>query len=125
MNSKPITNEYLSKFNIYCLIKRGKDWGGSIDFRFEKRVGFKDEYFENKIDYLLGYTYKNWQLNISKSIFDFYLAHKTNPNFKFEPDDKTDKIIWKYLSTANLLSSFKEIETTEFDKISKYWKSST
>ncbi len=88
----------------------------------KKELGFKDEYFENKIDYLLGYTSKIDNLISQKSIFDFYLAHKTNPNFKFEPDDKTDKIIWKYLSTANLLSSFKEIETTELDKISNIEK---
>ena len=30
----------------------------------------------------------------------------------------TDKIIWKYLAASNLLSSFKEIETSELDKIS-------
>ena len=116
-NSKPITDEYLSKFNIYCLIKMGKIEEAQLILDLKKELGFKDEYFENKIDYLLGYTSKIDNLISQKSIFDFYLAHKTNPNFKFEPDDKTDKIIWKYLSTANLLSSFKEIETTELDKI--------
>ena len=122
MNSKPITNEYLSKFNIYCLIHVGKIEEAQLILDLKKELGFKDEYFENKIDYLLGYTTKNDNSISQKSIFDFYLAHKTNPNFKFEPDDKTDKIIWKYLSTANLLSSFKEIETTEFDKISNIEK---
>ena len=121
-NSKPITNEYLSKFNIYCLIKMGKIEEAQLILDLKKELGFKDKYFENKIDYLLGYTSKIDNLISQKSIFDFYLAHKTNPNFKFEPDDKTDKIIWKYLSTANLLSSFKEIETTELDKISNIEK---
>ena len=121
-NSKPITDEYLSKFNIYCLIKIGKIEEAQLILDLKKELGFKDEYFENKIDYLLGYTSKIDNLISQKSIFDFYLAHKTNPNFKFEPDDKTDKIIWKYLSTANLLSSFKEIETTELDKISNIEK---
>ena len=45
------------------------------------------------------------------------MAHQTNPNFKFEPNDKTKKIIWKYLSSANLLSSFQEIDVSELDKI--------
>ena len=121
-NSKPITDEYLSKFNIYCLIKMGKIEEAQLILDLKKELGFKDKYFENKIDYLLGYTSKIDNLISQKSIFDFYLAHKTNPNFKFEPDDKTDKIIWKYLSTANLLSSFKEIETTELDKISNIEK---
>ena len=71
-----------------------------------------------KINYLLGFSLKIDKSISQNSIFDFYLAHKTNPNFEFEPNDKTAKIIWKYLSSANLLSSFKEIETTELDKIS-------
>jgi hypothetical protein len=52
-----------------------------------------------------------------KSMFDFYLAHKTNPNFDFEPNDKTKKIIWKYLSSANLLGSLKQIDVSEIEKI--------
>ena len=122
LNSKPITNEYLSKFNIYCLINAGKSEEAQLILDLKKELGFKDKYFEKKLDYLLGYTSKIDNSISQKSMFDFYLAHKTNPNFKFEPDDKTDKIIWKYLSSANLLSSFKEIETTELDKISNIEK---
>ncbi len=121
-NSKPITNVYLSKFNIYCLISAGKTEEAQLILDLKKELGFKDEYFEKKIDYLLGYTLKIDTSISQKSIFDFYLAHKTNPNFEFEPDDKTAKIIWKYLSSANLLSSFKEIETTELNKISNIEK---
>ena len=47
----------------------------------------------------------------------FILAHQTNPNFNFEPNDKTKKIIWKYLSSANLLGSFKQIDVSEIEKI--------
>ena len=122
LNSKPITNEYLSKFNIYCLINAGKSEEAQLILDLKKELGFKDKYFEKKLDYLLGYTSKIDHSISQKTMFDFYLAHKTNPDFKFEPDDKTDKIIWKYLSSANLLSSFKEIETTELDKISNIEK---
>ena len=122
LNSKPITNEYLSKFNIYCLINEGKSEEAQLILDLKKELGFKDKYFEKKLDYLLGYTSKIDHSISQKTMFDFYLAHKTNPDFKFEPDDKTDKIIWKYLSSANLLSSFKEIETTELDKISNIEK---
>ena len=122
MNSKPITNDYLSKFNIYCLINSGKIEEAQLILDLKKELGFKDEYFEKKIDYLLGYTSKIDNSISQKSIFDFYLAHKTNPSFKFEPDDKTAKIIWRYLSSANLLSSFKQIETTELEKISNIEK---
>ena len=117
-NSKPIKDEYLSKFNLYCLINDGRTEEALLILDLKKELGFKDEYFENKINYLLGYTKKIDEAISKKSIFDFHLAHKTNPNFEFEPDEKTAKIIWKYLSSANLLSSFKEIEITELDKIS-------
>ncbi len=117
-NSKPITDEYLSKFNIYCLIKEGKTEEALLILDLKRELGFKDKYFEKKIEYLIGYTSKIDDSISEKSIFDFHLAHKTNPKFEFEPNEKTSKIIWKYLSSANLLSSFKEIEITELDKIS-------
>mgnify|MGYP001483554460 CR=1 FL=1 len=121
-NFEPITNEYLSKFNIYCLINAGKTEEAQLILDLKKELGFKDKYYENKIDYLLGYTSKIDKSISEKSMLDFHLAHKTNPNFEFEPDEKTDKIIWTYLSSANLLSSFKEIEVTEFSKISNIEK---
>ena len=117
-NSKPITDEYLSKLNIYCLIKEGKTEEALLILDLKRELGFKDKYFEKKIEYLIGYTSKIDDSISEKSIFDFHLAHKTNPKFKFEPDEKTSKIIWKYLSSANLLSSFAEIDITELDKIS-------
>ncbi len=121
-NSEPITDEYLSKFNIYCLINAGKTEEALLILDLKKELGFKDRYFEKKIDYLLGYSSKIDDLISEKSIFDFHLAHKTNPNFEFQPNEKTSKIIWKYLSSANLLSSLKEVDITEIDKISNIEK---
>ena len=114
-NSKPITDEYLSKFNIYCLIQKGKNEEAQLMLDLKSEQGFSDKYFERKISYLLGFTSKIDESISEKSMLDFHLAHKTNPNFEFEPGEKTDKIIWKYLSSANLLSSFKEIEITQLD----------
>ena len=116
-NNELITDEYLSKFNIYCLIKNNKREEAQIILDLKKETGFKDEYFEKKINYLLKYTKKIDDSVSEKSIFDFYLAHQTNPNFNFEPNDKTKKIIWKYLSSANLLGSFKQIDVSEIEKI--------
>ena len=92
-NNELITDEYLSKFNIYCLIKNNKREEAQLILDLKKETGFKDEYFEKKINYLLKYTKKIDDSVSEKSIFDFYLAHQTNPNFKFEPNDKTKKII--------------------------------
>ena len=116
-NNELITDEYLSKFNIYCLIKNNKREEAQLILDLKKELGFKDEYFEKKINYLLKYTKKIDDSVSEKSMFDFYLAHKTNPNFDFEPNDKTKKIIWKYLSSANLLSSLKQIDVSEIEKI--------
>ena len=121
-NLEPITDEYLSKFKIYCLINEGKPEEALLILDLKKELGFKNRYFEKKIDYLLGYTSEIDDSISQKSIFDFHLAHKTNPNFEFQPDEKTPKIIWKYLSSANLLSSLKEVDITELDKISNIEK---
>ena len=117
-NTELLTDEYLSKFNIYCLIKNNKREEALLILDINKELGFKDEYFEKKINYLLKFTSKIDNSISEKSIFDFYLAHQTNPNFKFEPSEKTKKIIWKYLASANLLDSFKEIDIAEIEKIS-------
>ena len=121
-NLEPITDEYLSKFKIYCLINEGKPEEALLILDLKKELGFKNRYFEKKIDYLLGYTSEIDDSISEKSIFDFHLAHKTNPNFEFRPDEKTPKIIWKYLSSANLLSSLQEVDITELDKISNIEK---
>ncbi len=117
-NKELLTDKYLLKFNIYCLIKNNKKEEAQMILDINKELGFSDEYFEKKINYLLEYTTKIDNSISEKSIFDFYLAHQTNPNFNFEPNDKTKKIIWKYLSSANLLDSFQEIDVSEIEKIS-------
>ena len=117
-NTEMLDDEYLSKFNIYCLIKNNKREEAQLILDLKKELGFKDEYFEKKINYLLEYSTKIDDTVSEKSILDFYLAHQTNPNFNFEPNDKTKKIIWKYLSSANLLNSFQEIDISEIEKIS-------
>ena len=55
---------------------------------------------------------------LKKIFLNFHLAYKSNPDFIFEPNDKTSKIIWKYLSSFNLLNSFEKIDISEIKKIS-------
>ena len=57
-NTKVVDDEYLSKFNIYCLINEGKNEEAQLVFDLKKELGFKDEYFEKKLNYLFGYTNK-------------------------------------------------------------------
>ncbi len=118
-NSEPLKDEYLSKFNIYCLINENKKDEAQLIYDLKKELGIlKSEYFEKKINFLLGYSSKVDDSISEKTILDFHLAHQTNPDFFFEPKENTNKIIWKYLSSANLLNSFQQIEISELDKIS-------
>ena len=117
-NLDAINDEYITKYNIYCLIKNNKIEEAQLIYDLKKELGLKDEYFEKKINYLLNFSSQIDKTISEKSIFDFFLAHQTNPNFSFEPKETTKKIIWRYLSSANLLTAFKEIEITDLDKIS-------
>jgi len=117
-NDESILDKYLLKFNIYCLIKNNKREDAQLVLDINKELGFKDEYFEKKINYLLEFTSEIDNSISDKTILDFYLAHQTNPKFNFEPNDKTKKIIWNYLASANLLNSFQEIDISEIEKIS-------
>ena len=117
-NTEVINDDYLSKFNLYCLINAGKNEEAQLIFDLKKELGFKDKYFEKKLDYLFGFTTKP-ELSVSEtSILNFHLAHKTNPDFIFEPKENTNKLIWKYLATSNLLYNIEEINIAELDKIS-------
>ena len=117
-NLEPIKDEYLSKFNLYCLVNDKKNEEAQIIFDLKKEMGFKNDYYETKLNYLFGYTDKIDKTISEKNILDFHLAHRTNPEFIFEPNDKTDPLIWKYLSSANLLYNIEDIEITDLDKIS-------
>mgnify|MGYP005669191415 FL=1 len=116
-NSEPIKDNYLSKFNIYCLINNGKKDEAQLIFDLKKELGFNDQYFENKLNYLFGYTNEIDKTISEKSILDFHLAHKTNPEFSFEPKENTNPLIWKYLAASNLLYQTNEIDLDELEKI--------
>ncbi|MDC0621698.1 hypothetical protein OAO88_02140 [Candidatus Pelagibacter sp.] len=115
---EPLEDEYLSKFNLYCLINYGKNEEAQLILDLKKELGFQDEYYENKINYLFGYIDEANKDVSENSILDFHLAHRTNPEFKFEPNKDTPKSIWKYLSTSNLLYKIQDLEITDIDKIS-------
>ncbi len=113
----PTTDQYLSKFNIYCLINNDKREEAQLQFDLKKELGFKDVFFEKKFNYLMGYNLKIDQTVSEKNILDFHLSHRTNPKFTFEPNDTTSKSIWRYLSTSNLLTNIKSVDLEDKQKI--------
>ena len=117
-NTKPIQDEYLSKFNLYCLINYGKNEEAQLILDLKKELGFEDNYFENKINYLFGYVDEVDKEISLNSILDFHLAHRTNPEFSYEPSQITPTMIWKYLSASNLLYKIQDVEITDVEKIS-------
>ena len=115
---EPLENEYLSRFNLYCLINYGKNEEAQLILDLKKELGFENEYYENKINYLFGYLDEASKDVSENSILDFHLAHRTNPDFAYEPNEDTPKLIWKYLSSSNLLYKIQDIEITDIEKIS-------
>ena len=112
-----IQDDYLSRFNIYCLINNNKKEEAQLLLDLKKELGFENKFYEKKINFLMGYSNKPDMEISENTILDFHLSHRTNSQFKFEPQDSTSKEIWKYLSTSNLLDSIKDIELTNIDKI--------
>ena len=100
---KDVQNNYLDKFVIYCLINNNREDEAQLVLDLLKERGFKDKFFENKINFLLGLTEKTNQKILDDNLLNFYLSHITNGNFDYKPNEKTDKYIWRYLSSANLI----------------------
>jgi len=98
-----IENDYLEKFSIYCLINNDRKDEAQLVFDLFLEKGIKDKFYEDKINYLLGIKNETNQKIIDNNLLNFYLSYITSENFKYEPTDKTDPYIWKYLSSANLI----------------------
>jgi len=100
---RELQNSYLEKFIIYCLIHNDQKDEAQLIFDLVKERGLKDKFFEDKINFLLGITNNTEQKILDNNLFNFYLSHITIDNIQYEPNDKTDEYIWRYLSSANLI----------------------
>tara|TARA_B100001142_G_scaffold326321_1_gene381590 strand:- start:914 stop:2677 length:1764 start_codon:yes stop_codon:yes gene_type:complete len=116
--NKIFIDDYLYKFNIYCLINDEQREQAQVLFDIKKEFGFNDIFFEKKYNFLMEFALDINQDISEKSILDFHLSHRTNPDFKFEPTETTSKIIWSYLSSSNLLDSIENIDLEDINKIS-------
>ena len=110
------TDDYIDKFYIYCLISNNERESAQLLYDLKKENGFKDNFFDEKFNFLMGYSSKN-NINSEKNILDFHLSHKTDKNFSYTPDSKTKKFIWKYLSNNNLLEQVYDIDLEDEKKI--------
>jgi len=98
-----VEDNYLDKFTIYCLINNDQKEEAQLYLDLLKEKGFKDKFFEDKINFLLGIKEKTTQKIVDNNLLNFYFSHITSDNFEYQPNDKTDKYIWRYLSSINLI----------------------
>ena len=112
-----VEDDYLSKYKIYCLINKGQKEEAQLILDLKKELGFKDSFFEKKFNFLMGYDSSQNKEISEKNILDFHLSHRTNTEFSFSPNQNTKKIIWKYLSSSNLLEKVDLIDLEDIERI--------
>ncbi len=100
---RKVQNTYLDKFIIYCLINDDQKEEAQLIYDLLKEKGLSDKFFDDKINFLLGVTTTTNKKILDNNLLNFYFSHITSDNFEYEPNDKTDKYIWRYLSSANLI----------------------
>ena len=103
--SEEVRNDYLNKFTIYCLINDDRKDEAQLLLELLIENGFSDKFFEDKIGFLLGFKETTNQKIIDNNLLNFYLSHITSNDFNYKPNEKTDKYIWRYLSSANLINT--------------------
>ena len=111
-------NNYILKFKIYCLVNSEKKEEAQLQFDLLKENGFEEVFFEKKISNLLGYNEDHDSEISENSLLDFHLSHRLSSDFTFVPKINTSKLIWRYLSSSNLLEKIDLIDLDDHDKIS-------
>ena len=101
--NKEIKDKYLEKFRIYCLVLNKKQEEAILNFDLLREEGRSDKFFNDKISFLLGLQEKTSDKISDKNLLNFYLSSVTIDGFKYEPTNKTDKNIWKFLVASNLI----------------------
>jgi len=102
--NKEIKDNYLEKFRIYCLILNKKREEAQLNFDLLREEGRSDKFFNDKILFLLGMKEKANKKILDNNLLNFYLSSVTVEDFKYDPTEKTNKNIWKYLNASNLIS---------------------
>ena len=115
-------NDYILKYKIYCLIQKDQKEIAQLLYDLIKETGFKDNFFDESFNYLMGYN-NNSEIRISEeNLLDFHLSYLSIKNFSFEPNENTKKIIWQYLSSNNLLTKVNDIDLEDREKIKSFEK---
>ena len=98
-----IKDAYLEKFKIYCLIFNNKKSEAQLLLDLLREQKLSSNFYDNRINYLLGVTDQIDNKINEKNLLNFYLSSITIKDFKYEPTKKTKTEIWEYLNAANLI----------------------
>ena len=98
-----IKDPYLEKFKIYCLVFKKKNSEAQLLLDLLREQKLSNKFYDNKINFLLGFTEKTDNKIDDTNLLNFYLSTITTSNFNYEPSSKTKPGIWKYLNAANLI----------------------
>ena len=88
---KNIKDSYLEKFKIYCLIFNNKKNEAQLLYDILKEQNRSDNFFNDKINFLLGITSKTSNKIREDNLLNFYLSSITIKDFEYEPKKKPRK----------------------------------
>ena len=98
-----IRDAYLEKFKIYCLVFNNKKSEAQLLLDLLREQKQSDNFYDDKINFLLGVTNKTTNKINEKNLLNFYLSSITDKEFNFKPNKNTKKEIWRYLNASNLI----------------------
>ena len=98
-----IKDAYLEKFKIYCLIFNNKKSEAQLLLDLLREQKQSDEFYNDKINFLLGFSDKTTIKINENNLLNFYLSSITAKEFNFKPNKNTKEEIWRYLNASNLI----------------------
>ena len=102
INAK-IKDAYLEKFKIYCLIFDNRKSEAQLLLELLREQKQSDKFYNDKIDFLLGFSDKTTIKINENNLLNFYLSSITAKKFSFKPNKNTKEEIWRYLNASNLI----------------------
>ena len=98
-----IKDAYLEKFKIYCLVFNDKKSEAQLLLDLLREQKQSDNFYDDKINFLLGVSSKTTNKISEKNLLNFYLSSITTKDLNFKPNKNTKEEIWRYLNASNLI----------------------